>query len=542
MQTSYNDDMKGITTDNSYFLHFREDDDILYVDKTMYAYRLIRERGNFFFLSRPRRFGKSLFCSMLHFLFEGRKEFFKGLYIAEKTDYGFESYPVIHFDFSGMTLFSAESFIRNFKTYIRMEAERNGIELKDGDPSEMLEELIVRLSDAKGKIVIIIDEFDSPFTGAMDNPELLERIRAAFNPFYATMKKHAGRIRLLFITGVLRLSNLSIFSAMNNLVDISMSPEYAAAFGYTERELEENFGEGIDEYLEGNPGKYESREEFIGRIRAYYDGYRFSPDSEVTVYNPVSIGYFFREDCRFRDYWNRTGVPTLAVNLAKQYDLSSYSEGKYTVGPLAFVTFDISDITGNRLTNDGIAALLYFAGYLTIADSDEFATYLTFPNREIASSFSLNLLSRCTDDRNFFSPWFSQFIKAARSGDEETLRKKLVDFFTAFSYEVIGKEKEKFYQMAFHSIFLIAGIYAISEDRGARGRADEVLLTGDHIWVFELKMDKSADDALKQIEEKGYAEKYAYLMKPGMRIHKIGISFSSETRQIIEWKSQSDCL
>ena len=403
---NYNDYMRTITTSLFSFEAFRTGD-TLYVDKTMYAYRLVtNSRKNFFFLSRPRRFGKSLFCSMLHALFEGKKELFKGLYIAEKTDYAFRPYPVLHFDFSGMEINGQEDLHKQVCRHIRYQGKINGVDLGDAsNPADMLDDLIVRLSDVKGPVVIIVDEFDAPVTSNSDDAALCQIIRKTFNAFYATIKKNTGRLRFFFITGVLRLANMSIFSAMNNLVDISMNPAFAAAFGYTETEFLEYFGEGIDEHMEIS--KDEDRESFIGRIREYYDGYRFSPDSDITVYNPVSIGSFFNEECRFRNYWDMTGMSSMAVDLATNYDLSAMNDDKLTAAQSAFTFFDIYSIADKNLSNDSIVALLYYSGYLTLYGSDQFLFYFRFSNHEIASSFSCNLISRYTQKANFMEHWLS---------------------------------------------------------------------------------------------------------------------------------------
>ena len=531
--------MKTITTSQSSF-ELLMDGETLYVDKTMYAYRLARNRNrNFYFLSRPRRFGKSLFCSTLHSLFEGRKELFKGLYIERETDYDFQPYPVIHFDFSSFDFTDdGTSFLRAFNFAIWYEGKRNGIELEKKKPAEMLEDLIIKLSDEKGKVVILIDEFDSPFTSMIGQSKLVELVRNTFNSFYKVIKKHSTRIRFFFITGVVKLANLSIFSAMNNLIDISMDPGFAAICGYTEDELDEYFGEGIDEYAEENNA---DRDMLRKQIRDYYDGYRFSPDSEEKVYNPVSIGYFFNSSCRFRNYWDMTGVPTFAVELAKKCNfLSLISEG-ITIDSMTFTSFDISLIAAGSMNKEYVAALLYYGGYLTTEEWNGFAITLGFPNMDVASSFSRNLVSRYAEKDYSMGIWLSSFIKACTYGEEEEVRKKIEEYFAAFSYELQDMGKERFYQTIFHAIFICAGLYAVSEDRGARGRADEVIISGNHIWIFELKVDRSAEEALGQIEKKGYAEKYSYLLKPGMKIHKVGISFSSETRIIQEWRSIEEC-
>ena len=536
MKNDYNEDMRNVTTSNSVFEEMIRDGSV-YVDKTEYIYKLVSGKERFCFISRPRRYGKSLFCSTLYALFDGKRELFRDLYIGS-TDYDFRSYPVIHLDFSGMDLSSFDNFLSCLRRNIRKEAERNGIRLEDGSPAAMLDELLDRIFLDKGLAVIIIDEFDSPMTGAINDASLIENMLKVFNAFYQTIKKNSERIRFFFMTGVVKLANLSVFSAMNNLRDLSMDESFSAAFGYTQEELLEYFGEGIEECYEENKDRYRTREELLERIRGYYDGYRFSPECEERVYNPVSIGYFFTSGYRFENYWDRTGTSTLAVELARKVELSSIIDGSIAVSRMAFTNFDILSIREKKLSKDNVAALLYYAGYLTINDGDEFAIELIFPNKEVASSFSMNLISRYADESYSAGVWMSEFIRACRSGDEEAVMMKLKEYFAAFSYKLIGKEREKFYHTIFHGIFVMAGLYAISEDRGLRGRADEVILTENDLWIFELKIDKEAEEAVRQIDKKGYREKYSYLIEPGMRIHEIGISFSSEERKISAWESR----
>ena len=514
----YNNDVKGIITDRFSFEYFINDvkriitdrfsfeyfitRDMLYVDKTMYAYKLAASDGNFFFLSRPRRFGKSLFCSTLHALFDGRKDLFKGLYIAEETDYSFEKYPVIHLDFSNFTLVSEDFVLSELQGKIMNEAHSNGISLQEGAPALMLDNLIRGIVERTGKpVVIIIDEFDSPFTSEFGSkPEFIEYMRKLFNGLYKTIKADSGYIRFFFITGCVKLANLSIFSAMNNLKDISMDPRFAGAFGYTDEEVERFFGEGIDEYLATNPEKYGSREDFIKAIRDYYDGYRFSSDSETRVYNPVSLGSFFAEGCIFRNYWNATGVSTMAVELARRYDLLSIVDEMPSVDMESFTSF------GNEL-----------------------GLMLRFPNREISSSFSKSLASAYTE--NGIGGTVFEADKAACRGDIDGFISILRDYYSRFPYLLFDKRNERFFHLLFHAFMVSLGMDAYAEDAGNIGRADEVLIADRYIYIFELKIDRSAAEALEQIKDRHYAE-----ARDGKRkIMLIGISISSETRNITEY-------
>ena len=537
--TLYNEDMKGITTDNSSFELFRKYD-ALYVDKTEFICRLLSVwPKRFFFISRPRRFGKSLFCDTLRNVFEGNKELFRGLYIYDKYD--FEPYPVLSFNFAGQSISSIERFTERIAWNIKRYGKAYGVDMVGDDPAFLLEQLLIGIAENTGKkAVIIIDEYDSPITTAIiEKKPFVDEIRSILNSFYSTIKNSNQYIHFFFMTGVVKLSNLSIFSAMNNLVDLSMKEEFAGAFGYTDEELDEYFGEGIDEYLEANHGKYKTREDFREKIRSYYDGYRFSPESETRVYNPVSIGFFFNDGCKFDNYWIQTGATSFAVALARNVDLSkilSSQELKTTAA--AFTTFDISDIREKNLTERKMIAMLYYTGYFSIESYDEPYIHLSFPNAEVAASFVNHLLEQYSSDRNMeFDGWAKEFYDACKDGNEENLVRKLTEYFDAFSYELIGDEKEKFYHAIFHAIFFLTGIYSITEDRGLRGRADEVIITSDSLWIFELKVDASAEDALRQIEDKGYADKYADMIeRRNLKVHKVGISLSSKTRSIAEWK------
>ena len=530
-ENNYNENMKPIETGQQAF-SVLIDDDAVYVDKTMYIYELLRMKNNFYFLSRPRRFGKSLFCSTLHAIFDGKRDLFNGLYIAEKTDYSFEKYPVIHLDFSNLTLVSEEVVLSGIQWKILGEADSNGVLLESGTPAMMMDSLIKRAVEKTGRqVVIIIDEFDSPFTSEPDlGDDFIGYMRKLFNSLYKTIKADSAYIRFFFMTGCVRLSNLSIFSAMNNLYDISMDRRFAGAFGYTEKELEDDFGEGMDEYLEANPGIYGSKEEFIGRIRDYYDGYRFSPDSEVKVYNPVSIGRFFDSlDCLFRNYWELTGVSTMAVELARKYDLLSLVEEMPSLDLEAFTSFDISLLAEKRLRVNDIYALLYYAGYLTIKKAGETSLRLGYPNREISASFTRALIKQYMEQG--FGSLTDDLGEAMDGCDADAMAAIFNRYLAMFPYHFYERKDERLFHTMMHSLFVCMKGDAYPEDAGKLGRADEVLIRGKHIYIFELKVDGSAEEALQQIKERHYADKYIHMAEEkGMKIILVGISFSSRER------------
>ena len=537
--TLYNEDMKGIATDNASFEFFRKND-VLYVDKTEFIYKLLCAwPRRFFFVSRPRRFGKSLFCNTLESLFKGDKELFKGLYIYDKYD--FKPYPVLRFDFSGMPMITLDGFLSSFRNQIRNAVKQFGITVSDADdPVTAFENAINEIHEKYGEMVIIIDEYDDPLiTATLAKKAFVDDIREVFNSFYKTIKKNTWKFRFFFMTGVVKLSNLSIFSAMNNLIDLSMDKEFAGAFGYTYEELDEYFGEGIDEYLEANPGKYKSREEFREKIRSYYDGYRFSPESETRVYNPVSIGFFFSDDCKFDNYWIRTASSALAITLARNIDLSRFMTGNdLETSSMDFVTFDISVITDRNADEGQILALLYYTGYLTISRPSFDGCALRFPNEEVEVSFVKGLIGMYFGSNVKLNSLSANVYNACNEGNTEKLIDAIGKYFNALPYSIYGgKTYESTFQGLLLGLFISAGMMQNGEEETPDGRMDAVAYSENDIWIFELKVDKSAEEALEQITTKGYADKFGYLTD-GRNVHKVGLNFSSETRRLESWKSE----
>ena len=538
--TLYNEDMKGITTDNASFEFFRKND-VLYVDKTEFIYKLLCAwPRRFFFISRPRRFGKSLFCNTLESFFKGDKELFKGLYIYDKYD--FKPYPVLHFDFSGgMTMLTLDEFLSSFRNQIRNAVKQFDITVSDADdPVTAFENAINEIHEKYGEMVIIIDEYDDPLiTATLAKKAFVDDIREVFNSFYKTIKKNTWKLRFFFMTGVVKLSNLSIFSAMNNLMDLSMDKEFAGAFGYTDEELDEYFGEGIDEYLEANPGKYKSREEFREKIREYYDGYRFSPESETRVYNPVSIGFFFNDDCKFDNYWIRTASSALAITLARNIDLSRFmTENALETSSMDFVTFDISVITDRNADEGQILALLYYTGYLTISRPSFDGCALRFPNEEVEVSFVKGLIGMYFGSNVKLNSLSANVYNACNEGNTEKLIDAIGKYFNALPYSIYGgKTYESTFQGLLLGLFISTGMMQNGEEETTDGRMEAVAYSEKDIWIFELKVDKSAEEALEQINTKGYADKFGYLTN-GRKVHKVGLNFSSETRRLESWKCE----
>ena len=520
--------MKEITVSVRSFEDIRNNN-YLYVDKTEYIYLLVKSKlKNYYFISRPRRYGKSLMCSTLHSLFDGKRELFKDLYI-DKSDYSFERYPVLHFNFANFNLMSYESFLYDFQESILREAKANGIHLKRNEPSSMLSEF---LYESSKKAVIIIDEYDYPIIHSYKELKTAEKIRETLSSFYTVIKNNDDKIRFFFITGITKFSNLSIFSQMNNLKDLTFDEDFASAFGYTEEELENNFSEYINSYMKKDEREYKTREDFISAIREYYDGYRFSYDNPIKVYNPLSVGFFFDNKCKFINYWNETGISTLAVDLAKEYKLESLIYANLKLDMNTISSFDYLDLSSHKLKPNQILVLLYFTGYLTIQEGNPNVLTLAFPNTEVRTSFTQNLVSRYSGITVGF--YVDKAYKALKANDIDQLIKVLNAYYKEHPYTLL--EKEKSYQLAFYSFFVMLGGIAVkAEETTLLGRSDIVLTYHKDVYVIEMKVDDSALNALKQIKSMRYHEKYVNTDKT---IHLIGMGFNSKKREIKEYSEE----
>ena len=493
----------------------------LYVDKTEYIWNLIQDDGSYF-LARPRRFGKSLTVSTLEAVFQGRKDLFKGLAIYDKP-YDWKKYPVIHLDLSKGDYSSLKQTSSALSNMVARCAQAHGIKLKRDVPNEMFQDLIIRLSK-KGQVVILVDEYDKPILETLGEPyakDVLKLLKA----FYSVIKSYDANERFVFITGVSKFSHVSLFSGMNNPSDLSMRSEYATMFGYTQTEFEENFAEYIDATVKklNMP-----REEFLQKMKDWYDGYRFEDDSE-TVYNPVSVAKFFESaKPNFSNYWFATGTPSFLIDYCKhnQFDLENA-----LTNPVPASTFSAYEV-------DKIhpLALFFQTGYLTIKDSYEelgFTFYhLGYPNKEVQSSFEENLLVAYTELPEGVSSQFSvNIVVSLKKGDVEAAMQLLKSFYAGFAFK-LQERKEHYYQAIFFAIFRSLGFSAFAESPTSDGSIDAVVKIDDWIYVFELKLDVSAKKALEQIEEKDYYRKY---IMTGKRIMLVGAKFDSKTRQLTEW-------
>lgn len=498
-------------------------DHFLYVDKTEYIWKLIVPPQEMYFLSRPRRFGKSLLVSTLKAIFEGRRELFDGLAISKK-EYDWKPYPVIHFDMgncSAKTPKALEGFIEDRLCDI---AAEHGVTLRGQSNATRFESLISALGKQE-KVVILIDEYDKPILNNVTNPEA-DAILSVLKGFYSTVKTCEDLERFVFITGVTKFCHVSLFSDLNNLTDITMRSDYATMFGYTQSELEHYFSDRIKATAQAQKI---SEEELKRKLKAWYDGYCFEETSE-TVYNPVSIAKFFENDGKFDNYWFATGTPSFLMELAKKTDFNFEDAVSKAVPGVTFDAFEIPNI-------DPVTLLLQ-TGYLTIKSSEirfnKRWFWLDFPNEEVAESFSTYLLNsyvgRTQREVGSFS---ADLATAFLEGNLNQARKVLEAFFAGVPYTT-HKKSEATFQSIFYAIFRLLGFNIEAESCTNDGRIDAVVQTEDHIYLFEFKLDKD-DSALSQIKEKEYFKKYLLTPK---KITLIGVNFDSKKGQLIDWQTE----
>lgn len=505
----------------------------LYVDKTKYLYNLIKNPGRYYFLSRPRRFGKSLTLSTLEAVFKGRRELFKGLYI-DSTDYDWKVCPVIHIDFSKCARNSADGVSEWINSQIIRIASFYNIQLEKEDGFDLnLDNLITMLSE-KEKVVVLVDEYDSLLINNI-NSENLEDIRLVLRGFYSVIKAQSGNIRMCFITGVTKFSKMSIFSAMNNLVDISMKDEYSSMLGYTQAELESYFAEYIDRVaLSGT-----SREDFLREIKHWYDGYRFSPNGE-SVYNPVSVGSFFSDNSEvFTSYWIDTGgMSYFLTEIARKvhFDISQESELKVASYTLSGV--DLIQMVKTQISRENYLSLLYQSGYLTIKSSTKgrsgYLLTLGYPNEEVEQGLDEILLPAYVGSAaiNFNKLILLDLFEC---GEVEKAMEKLLAIFSSIPYYELVFDSESAVHAGFVCMMNMLEADIIPELSTNKGRIDCVLKCQKDIYVIEFKFNGSADEAVNQIKRNGYHEQY---LTSGKRIHLLGINFSSEERNISGWKEE----
>ena len=494
----------------------------IYVDKTALIHRLATT-GTYYFLSRPRRFGKSLLVSTLEAYFKGKKELFEGLAIYQ-LEKNWVEYPVLHLDLNGITYNSKEVLDDVLDSKLSAWEKEFGICASTAVQGLRFQDIIDAVFSKTGKkVVILIDEYDKPIVDNLGNYELVESYKKTLQGFYSVLKVKDGKIRFGFMTGVSKIGKLSVFSGLNNLTDISMETEYSDICGISENDLHKYFEESITELAYANRL---SIDECYKKLKDMYDGYHFSEDADG-MYNPFSILNTFRSK-KFKEYWFETGTPTLLVNVMKQtsFDVTTLSDN--IVVPAAKLN-GMQDIVNKPVS------LFFQTGYLTIKGYDsEYNEYrLGFPNDEVKNGF-LNFIYSYyvpvnpADD----STTTSRLAKALKAGDPYKFMRILEALFANTTYQIQG-DSEKNFQYAMYIIIELLGEYVQAERSTSNGRIDLLLQTKDYIYIVELKIDNSADAALQQIEEKGYAKPF---VNDQRKLFRIGVSFSTENRRIEDWK------
>lgn len=490
----------------------------VYVDKTKYIYNLVNGSSNCVFLSRPRRFGKSLLLSTLEAYFKGQKELFTGLAI-EKLEKEWKHYPTIRIDLNIGKFDSVKNLQEVLDNNLYQYEKIYGVEKDDASISIRFHNLIQRVCEQAGlPVVILIDEYDKPLLNSIENLELNNALRTELKAFYSVLKAQDQYIRFAFITGVTKFSKVSIFSDLNNLKDISLYDEYACLCGITESELVNTFPESIHRLAE----KFNmTDEQMVNELRKQYDGYHFAPGAEG-VYNPFSLIYAF-DSLTLGDYWYQTGTPTFLVKLLQEQD---YLLNEFFKNELA-----TTDIMGKSNFFDNPIPVLYQSGYLTIKDYDPlFKSYfLGFPNREVELGFSELLTSYYFPSHRSESEFSVQkFVESIWAGDVEYFLKRLNALFADTTYQLQGN-KEIYWQNSMVLVFRMMGFYVQAEFATSSGRMDAVVQTKDFIYIFEIKYGRTAEEALAQIEEKQYAAPFAM---DGRKLFKIGVNFEPYTRTI----------
>lgn len=497
-------------------------DGYVYVDKTALIYRLATT-GTYYFLSRPRRFGKSLLLSTMEAYFKGKKELFEGLAL-EQLEKDWTEYPVLHLDLNSGRYMEPKDLDVVLHQHLNNWEAKYEVTPKYEDFAARLNDIIDAVTEKTGRqIVVLVDEYDKPIVNNLGNEALSDYYRKTLQGFYSVLKAKDGQIRFGFLTGVSKIGKLSVFSGLNNLKDISMVKDYAGICGLSEDELHKYFDASVAELGEANEL---TKEDCYLKLKDMYDGYHFTHNS-VGVYNPFSLLNAF-SDREFKEYWFETGTPTLLVNVMKQtsFDVTALSDN---------IVVPTATLNGMQDIMNKPVPLFFQTGYLTIKDYDsEYNEYrLGFPNEEVKNGF-LNFIYAYyvpvnpADD----STTTSQLAKALKAGDPYTFMKTLEALFANTTYQIQGNS-EKNFQYAMYIIMELLGEYVEAERHTSNGRIDLLLQTKDYIYIVELKIDNTADAALQQIEEKGYAKPFS---SDPRKIFKIGVSFSTANRRIEDWK------
>ncbi len=517
--------MKQLTTFSSSFEELIQKD-FLYVDKTEYLWELIRPAMAGYFLSRPRRFGKSLALSTLKAIFQGKRDLFEGLAIAQK-DYDWKPYPIIHLDlsiYSAPTCGTPEKLNGFLIRRVEACAQQHGITLPHHEQAgEAFDSLIVEMSRTE-RVVILVDEYDKPILDNLDNPAL-PKMQDVLESLYAAIKCENARERFVLLTGVSDCRFSSFMQSINHLTDISNCEEFADMLGFTQQEIEESFGDRLDDACRQ---LQITRQELLGKLQEWYGGYLFSGRAE-RVHNPVAVIQFLSNGYNFQNYWSNTGTPHLPVKLMLEQKCNLEMQ-------LACPYSSLSPLNVCRLD---AFHLLIETGYLTIRCAagrhGHIRNYYGFPNLDISKSFIAYLLNAYTTIReDTIRGFLRRMASRLRSHDPDGFMEAMRSLLAAIPYD-IHLRHEKYYQTVFYVTFLLLGTSVQAEARTSTGRIDALVQTPGRVYIFEFKLDKSPQDALDQIRDRDYFRQFAGAGRP---VTLIGANFDGETRQLGDWLVQ----
>lgn len=494
----------------------------LYIDKTAYVYRMTHSASSYMFLSRPRRFGKSLLTSTLHSYFSGRKDLFHGL-AMEKLEKEWTEYPVLHFDMSTAKHADSEQLLQELNLKLYGYEQIYGRLDEEVNPNQRLMGLIKRAYEQTGKkVVVLIDEYDAPLLDVVHERENLDVLRNIMRNFYSPLKACDPYLRYVFLTGITKFSQLSIFSELNNIENISMDEPYAAICGISEDEIRSQMEEDVDRLaknLEVTP------EEALMKLKENYDGYHFtypSPD----IYNPFSL-LTAMEKGKIGSYWFGSGTPTYLIKMLDKFGVKPSEIGRKQLKSSAF------DAPTETMTD--AVPLLYQSGYITIKDYNKMLDLYTLdiPNKEVRLGLMESLLPHYVDNKTPEATTMVAYLfYDIQNGDMDAALHRLQEFLSTIPY-CDNTKFEGHYQQVFYIIFSLLGYYVDVEVRTPRGRVDIVLRTKTTLYLMELKLDKSAGEAMEQIDLKNYPERFALC---GLPVVKVAVSFDSERCTIGDWK------
>ncbi len=502
--------MQNLPLGRQEFSKLREEN-LLYIDKTIFIHKLITE-GAYYFLSRPRRFGKSLLVNTLKELFLGNKYYFKGLWIENK--WNFQAYPVIKLDFgaAGHKEIGTENAIHKMLDEV---AQSYGLVLEGMGIGLKLRELILKMSAGQNKVVLLIDEYDKPIIDYLEEPSKANENRDILKNLYAAIKPLDTHLKFVFLTGVSKFSKVGIFSDLNNISDITLVPAFTTIMGYTQEELEFYFAERITQM---STLFNKSKEQLLEEIRKRYNGYSW--DAQNFVYNPYSILSFFQHK-KFDNYWFSTGTPTFLTKLLKkgfQYDLKNINVGH--------TSFDTSD-----LGNLDYVSVLFQTGYLTIKEDVGFEMYrLDFPNTEVADAFNQFLLAEYADlQPTRMQPLVFNLFNALKTNNFNEVKIIFNALFAAIPQDYFIENREKFYHAICFLALRLLGYFTQIEINSGRGKLDCIVFIENKIFLFEFKLDQTREKAIAQIKERNYHAPY---LGQGKQIYLIGVNLVSEQREM----------